>query len=297
MVYSAARRRELPPELPAAWSCLVTGLRDLKDGSGLTLAELARATAISRSSWERYLNGKQFPPRHAVQALCKAARHTEDELLAQWALADGVWSRRGQPLSAGPDAAPPPASAADAAVLRGPSPAQRAGRVHRMLIAASALVDERPVGTAAGVLLLCAAMVTPAAVVHASRTAASQPAARPPVCTLRSCEGRNPRTTACEDPVTTASHTAADGARLEIRLSPSCRAGWIRAWPTHPGFGIEITGPDARPQSAVEGARPAGGEVTTTTMIAAPHPGSLRACYYPSLGHLGRECFYGTRAP
>ncbi|MFE9610776.1 DUF2690 domain-containing protein [Streptomyces sp. NPDC006012] len=201
-MYSAARWRKLPRDLPAACSRLVTGLRDLKDGSGLTLTELPRATAISKSG--------------------------------------------------------------------------------------------RPVGTAVGVFLACAAMVTPAAVIHASRSAAAGTVTRPPVCQLRSCEGRNPRTTACEDPVTTASHTAADGTRLEIRLSPSCRAGWIRARPTHPGFRIEITGPDARPQSAVDAARPAAEDMTTTTMIAAPHPADLHACYHPSLGHADRECFDST---
>jgi hypothetical protein len=291
---SAARWRGLPQELPAACARLVTDMRNLKDGSGFTLTELAQATAISKSSWERYLNGKQFPPRHAVQVLCKALHQTEDELLAQWALADVAWSGRGHTMSPSSDQASPPSSGIDTAVLGSPPTAQRVGRARRVLLAASTLVDERPVGTAAGVLLLCAAMVTPAAVIHASRTTAAQTATRPPVCQLKSCEGRNPRTTACEDPITTASRTAADGTRLEIRLSPSCQAGWIRVWPTHPGFRIEITGPDARPQSAVQAARPTENAVTTTTMIAAPRPSNLRACYYPSLGHPGRECFNST---
>ncbi|MBI0382651.1 helix-turn-helix transcriptional regulator, partial [Streptomyces albiflaviniger] len=56
-----SRWRELPPTLPAECARLVTDLRELKARSGLNLAELAEATAISKSSWERYLNGKQFP--------------------------------------------------------------------------------------------------------------------------------------------------------------------------------------------------------------------------------------------
>lgn len=64
----ATRWRALPPALPEACASLVVGLRELKDRSGLTLAELADLTALSKSSWERYLNGKQFPPRHAVEA-------------------------------------------------------------------------------------------------------------------------------------------------------------------------------------------------------------------------------------
>ncbi|MEV5955378.1 DUF2690 domain-containing protein [Streptomyces sp. NPDC051987] len=276
-------------------------MRDLKDGSGFTLADLAQATAISRSSWERYLNGKQFPPRHAVQALCRAVDEAEDELLTQWALADAAWSGRGHPTPAVSGSASPPGSddgisGLDSPVREGPSAVQRVSRTRRVLLAASAVIDQRPTSTAVAVVLLCSAMVVPAAVSYASRTAASQSAARPPICQLRSCEGRNPRTTACEDPVTLASHTAADGTRLEIRLSPSCRAGWIRVSPTHSGFRVEITGPDAREQSVDETARPAGDEVTTTTMIAAPHPSHLRACYYPSLGSPGRECFDGGAA-
>ncbi|MET8647934.1 DUF2690 domain-containing protein [Streptomyces sp. NPDC004074] len=294
MAHSAARWGGLPHHLPAACSHLVTDLRKLKDDSGCTLAELAQATAISKSSWERYLNGKQFPPRQAVQALCRAAHGPEKELLARWALADAVWSGRGQPTAAHSDRTSLPAADVDAALLDNSPSAQRVGRVRTALLAASALIDERPLGTAAVVLLLCAAMVTPAAVIHASRATGTRTVTRPPVCRLHSCEGRNPRTTACEDPITTASHTAADGTRLEIRLSPSCRAGWIRAWPLHPGFRIKISGPHANTQSATETARPADSGILTTTMITAPQPSRLRACYYPSAGHPGRECFGST---
>ncbi|MFF1745222.1 DUF2690 domain-containing protein [Streptomyces mirabilis] len=281
MAYSAARWRGLSQDLPAACSRLVTDLRNLKDGSGFTLTELAQATAISKSSWERYLNGKSACRPSPMQGGTPARGRTPG--------ADA--GNRCLPALTG-HLRPLPASMP---LYDSPPRPQSVSRIRRALIAASALIDKRPVGTAAGVVLLCAAMVTPAAVIHASRPTTAQTAARPPICQLRSCEGRNPRTTACEDPITTASRTAADGTRLEIRLSPSCQAGWIRAWPTHPGFRIEITGPDAHSQSAVGTAQSADNEVTTTTMIAAPQPPNLRACYYPSLGHPGRECFSGTR--
>lgn len=301
MAYSqgGVRWRALPQDLPAACAHLVTELRGLKDRSGLNLTELAKATAISKSSWERYLNGKQFPPRPAVRALCRAAHQAEGELMTQWAMADAAWSGRGHTTPSRSDRTSASTVDVDTAVPDGPLTTITPGRWHlasplrRALIAASALINGRPKSTAGGVFLLCAAMVTPAAVIHASRSIAPSSAIRPPVCRLWSCEGRNPRTTACEDPITTASHTAADGTRLEIRLSPSCQAGWIRAWPTHPGFRIEITGPHAHPQTAVETARPADNEVTTTNMIGAPHPSNLRACYYPSAGQPGRECFGG----
>lgn len=292
MTDSTARARALPDGLPAACTGLVLGLRGMKDAGGFTLAELARATAISKSSWERYLNGKQFPPRQAVRALCKAAQRAEDELLAQWALADAAWSRRGQPTPAGSCSTTPAAATTTDGVPARPPAARRFDRVRRVLLAASALIDDRPAATVAGVLVLCTAMVAPAAVIHASRPTASSGVARPPVCQLRACEGRDPHTTACEDPVTTASHTAADGAHLDIRFSPRCRAGWIRIRPTHPDFRVEVSGPDSPPQSIVGGALPTD-EVPTTAMVAAPHPANLRACYYPSSGYFGRECFTG----
>lgn len=49
---------------------LLVQLRRLKGHSGLSLAALASRTGHSRSSWERYLNGKKPAPRQAVEALC-----------------------------------------------------------------------------------------------------------------------------------------------------------------------------------------------------------------------------------
>ncbi|MFJ9155674.1 helix-turn-helix domain-containing protein [Streptomyces griseoviridis] len=315
--------RELPPELPPDCARLVTCLRRIKDREGLTLERLAETTAVSRSSWERYLNGRQFPPRHAVEALCQAVPDERDRqrALSQWELADAAWSRRTQgapsdrpesaqasaprsdsgsgsdrrpdrPASPGTDRAGRSTSGAGTGVRRRQ---RQDGLLRGPLLAASAVLDAHPVASAAGVALLCAAMLVPAAVVHASRGAVGPAAsAPPPVCLLRSCEGRSPQTTACEDPVTVARHTAADGTRLEIRLSPGCRAAWIRAWPTHTGFGLVISGPDAEPQSAVRTIRSAQPEAVATTMISAGSPGRLRACYRPVADRPARECFGTT---
>ncbi|MET8244342.1 DUF2690 domain-containing protein [Streptomyces sp. NPDC005202] len=100
-------------------------------------------------------------------------------------------------------------------------------------------------------VLLCAAVIISVAVIHVSRASAPASASRPPVCRLGTCEGRDPKSTACEDPETLATYTAADGTRLEIRHSPSCRAAWVRTWPRHSGFRIRLTGPAGHPQTAV----------------------------------------------
>jgi transcriptional regulator with XRE-family HTH domain len=104
------RWRPLPHSLPGEARHLVEQLRALKDRSGLSLAELARRTAYSKSSWQRYLSGAQPPPRAAVQALGRAVGADQARLLALWELSD-----RSGPYGGGPDAGaavPVPAPAA-----------------------------------------------------------------------------------------------------------------------------------------------------------------------------------------
>ncbi|MET8643640.1 DUF2690 domain-containing protein [Streptomyces sp. NPDC004675] len=72
-------------------------------------------------------------------------------------------------------------------------------------------------------------MVVPAASVDASRSDPRPSTVRPPVCRVKSCEGRHPRATVCERPTTVVARTVADGTRMEIRIGPGCRAAWVRA--------------------------------------------------------------------
>ncbi|MEU6347831.1 helix-turn-helix transcriptional regulator [Streptomyces sp. NPDC047072] len=106
------RWRPLPDSLPREARALVEQLRRLKDRTGLSLAELARRTAYSKSSWQRYLSGAKQPPRGAVQALCRVAGADQARLLALWDLADPVWPHG--PLV--PPAVPP----GEVAVVAGP---------------------------------------------------------------------------------------------------------------------------------------------------------------------------------
>lgn len=55
---------------------LSAALRELRTASGLSLAGLAAKTPYSKSSWERYLNGKTLPPREAVEELSPAGGRT-----------------------------------------------------------------------------------------------------------------------------------------------------------------------------------------------------------------------------
>ncbi|MFJ3233380.1 helix-turn-helix domain-containing protein [Streptomyces sp. NPDC086787] len=86
----------LPDELPSEVRHFVEQLRLLKDRTGLSLVALGARTAYSKSSWQRYLNAVQPPPRQAVAALCRVAgvggpdaeRHT-----VRWELAVQAWPR------------------------------------------------------------------------------------------------------------------------------------------------------------------------------------------------------------
>ncbi|MFJ9248091.1 DUF2690 domain-containing protein [Streptomyces sp. NPDC101776] len=79
---------------------LLAELRLLKRRTGLSLAALASVTPYSKSTWHRYLNGDQFPPRAATEALARLAGTDPGTLLALWDTAT-----REQP---GPTEAPVP---------------------------------------------------------------------------------------------------------------------------------------------------------------------------------------------
>ncbi|MEU6666169.1 helix-turn-helix transcriptional regulator [Streptomyces sp. NPDC046727] len=83
----------MPDSLPSEARYLVEQLRVLKGRTGLSLAELARRTAYSKSSWQRYLSGTKPPPRGAAQVLARLAGADQARLLALWELADQAWPR------------------------------------------------------------------------------------------------------------------------------------------------------------------------------------------------------------
>ncbi|MFC7307394.1 helix-turn-helix domain-containing protein [Streptomyces monticola] len=91
-----SRWKELPDSLDPRVRQFVVQLRRIKDHSGLGLATLAARTAYSRSSWDRYLNGKALPPAEAVEALARACAADPARLLAQREVAAEAWGTTGQ---------------------------------------------------------------------------------------------------------------------------------------------------------------------------------------------------------
>ncbi|MGW7575250.1 peptidoglycan-binding protein [Streptomyces sp. NPDC054765] len=87
-----SRWKGLPESLDHRVRHLVVQLRRLKDHSGLSLAALAAKTSYSKSSWERYLNGKKLPPRDAVAALARVCEGDTTRLLALHEVAAQAWN-------------------------------------------------------------------------------------------------------------------------------------------------------------------------------------------------------------
>ncbi len=95
MGWNMSRWRPLPDSLDDRVRQLVVQLRRLKDRSGLGLSSLESKTGYSRSSWERYLNGKALPPRQAVEELARVGGVEPTRLLVLHEVAEAAWRERG----------------------------------------------------------------------------------------------------------------------------------------------------------------------------------------------------------
>ncbi|UYM23788.1 peptidoglycan-binding protein [Streptomyces albus] len=84
--------KALPEHLDPQAGRLVDRLRRLKDATGLSFTALATRTSYSRSSWERYLNGRKLPPAEAVTELAALAGADPDRMLALHTLAAQTWT-------------------------------------------------------------------------------------------------------------------------------------------------------------------------------------------------------------
>ncbi|MFC8194274.1 helix-turn-helix domain-containing protein [Streptomyces sp. NPDC057298] len=122
-----SRWKALPEPLDPRVRQLVVQLRQLKDHSGLSLAALASRTSYSKSSWERYLNGKVVPPRQAVETMADVCGGDRINLTALWEVASSAVVP--EPAAPGPQEHPQqqPEPGADEAV---PAHEQTQGPVH-----------------------------------------------------------------------------------------------------------------------------------------------------------------------
>ncbi|QNS04555.1 helix-turn-helix domain-containing protein [Streptomyces xanthii] len=87
------RWKALPDELDPQVKEFASQLRRLVDRSGLGIAALSDRTGYSKTSWERYLNGRLLPPKGAIVALAEVTGTNPMHLTTMWELAERAWSR------------------------------------------------------------------------------------------------------------------------------------------------------------------------------------------------------------
>lgn len=88
-----ARWKTLPEELDPEIGEFTRQMRRLVDEAGLSVAALADRTGYSRTSWERYLNGRLLAPEGAVVALAEVTGTSPVHLTTMGELAERAWSR------------------------------------------------------------------------------------------------------------------------------------------------------------------------------------------------------------
>lgn len=265
---------------------LFAALRELRAGAGLSLVALAERTAYSKSSWERYLNGKSLPPRQAVQELCRLANEPDGRLLALWEIAESHWSGRA--------AAPAPAPTADESPRPDPQEASppagterrhlRRGKLLVVLASAYTVI----VGGAAALLFL---LLPDSKAQEDEALPASVPFSLAPQCHGAACEGRDPMRLICGlGPDTLASHRTATGAHVELRYSKKCGASWARIWGTEIGDRVDVTA--GGPTHGVRIRNKDDAATFIYTEMTEVRPGStVRACFRPPAADGERECF------
>lgn len=87
------RWKDLPDEMDPQVREFASQLRRLVDRSGLSIAALADRTGYSKTSWERYLNGRLLAPKGAIVALAEVTGTNPVHLTTMWELAERAWSR------------------------------------------------------------------------------------------------------------------------------------------------------------------------------------------------------------
>ncbi|MET8409256.1 XRE family transcriptional regulator [Streptomyces sp. NPDC005195] len=87
------RWKALPDELDPQVKEFAVQLRRLVDRGGLSVAALADRTGYSRTSWDRYLNGRLLAPKGAIVALAEVTGTSPIHLTTMWELAERAWSR------------------------------------------------------------------------------------------------------------------------------------------------------------------------------------------------------------
>ncbi|MFJ9826389.1 DUF2690 domain-containing protein [Streptomyces sp. NPDC101160] len=265
---------------------LASELLALKKASGSSFAQLSKKTHYAKSSWERWVNGKQFPPRDAVESLARLCATDPEPLLALW---DEEEARRTAPepeagSQSDPESVPEsesdsgpegPESESESGSGSGSGPEEgrnpATGRRRRTLWGS--------LGLAA---LLTAGAAT-YAVVALTGDPAPPPKPKPVVkvagpatgCKLTGCEGKDPKKMNCgADAVTVRTGSIPKDLVIELRYSRACQAAWGRITFAEIGATVVVNNSDGAAQADVVHYD----RDVYTPLIAAPDDGSVWVC-------------------
>ncbi|MEX2984512.1 helix-turn-helix domain-containing protein [Streptomyces sp. C36] len=302
--------------LPGECARLASELRELRERTGLSLAALGGCTPFSKSSWERYLNGKKLPPRQAVEALCGLAEEPAGRLVALWELAEQAWSgRSGSATAATAGAAATTGAAATArtAATDGPAETRSApedaspgepsgrkaggglrglsGRSTRTLVLSGAAA----LTAAVSLVLFLTAGRNASGERRPDSLAATTPAyqqKQEPACRDTECDGVDALSMACglPHPMTLLSRRAAGGQRLEIRYGKDCGTVWARGTNLRLGDRIELAVPGADDKGATAATQRDTEQYLATAMTVVKDLHTPRVCLRPAGGG-APECF------
>ncbi|MEU6384401.1 XRE family transcriptional regulator [Streptomyces bauhiniae] len=291
-----ARWKALPEELDPQIGEFTRQLRRLVDEGGLGVATLADRTGYSRTSWERYLNGRLLAPKGAVVALAEVCGTSPVHLTTMWELAERAWSRAESRhdrtmeqiritqarAELGDFGGGTGTTTADAPPVPPPAAGPPAGRRRVLLFLAGAVAVLVVLGT---VFLLTGGESTPAAAGPPAPSATGAPGLPPGVkCVGIGCAGKDAEVMGCSgDLVTTARSTTVGAATLEVRYSRTCGAAWGRITGAAPGDRVRVTADG----ESERGEAVAGETYTYTPMVAVGRAGEAEACVTLTSGRTG----------
>ncbi|MCX5257068.1 XRE family transcriptional regulator [Streptomyces canus] len=303
---------------------LAAVLQQLRQRTGLSLAQLANGTTYSKSSWERYLNGKSLPPRSAVKELCRLADEPADHALALLDIArtertEDTGATRGTPVrqrtATGTDtptpgfaSAPPPGTATSETAPSDTVPAHTLSPAAGPRDTVPSEADptrtsptgHRHVNIVTALVSICAVVLGALVLTHLPprhrEEASPSPlpsAATGALCRHTACQNKDPIATRCAaEPLTLAEHETATGAWIQIRYSQECGTSWARMWGAVVKDRVEMR--VGGRHGAFHSARVTTRNEADTyvhTLMSVVSPGTpVQACFSPAAGG-EEECF------
>lgn len=235
---------------------LAAELRRLRQAKGLSLAELARRTHYSKSSWERWLNGRRPVPEDALERFAEAMAEEAEVIRARAQVRVAGESAAGESAAGESAAREPAAAVAAAAEAASVTPAageaavadvadvpvRNAGRPPRPWTTRRRVAFGFP--AAVGVLGLATVPFllhgAPKRTASAAAPAGASARATGAPCRAAGCDRLDPQTAGCGGDAVTLVTQYVKTSIIYLRYSPSCQAAWAKITDSAPGDTVSV---------------------------------------------------------